>query len=87
MYEGGVESSVRVFKDDEEYKINSRKLDNRKDKIRMKGALGSTANYLGDYDESNNKYKPKDEKVVFINEQAEREKRDAKEKATVKYNY
>lgn len=34
----------------------------------MKGALGSTSNYLGDYDESYNKYKPKDEKVVYINE-------------------
>lgn len=42
-------------------------MDYNKDKVRMTRNLGSTANYLGDYDESN-KFIPKDEKVTYINE-------------------
>lgn len=36
-------------------------------KLRVHGNLGSTSNYLGDYDDSN-KFVPKEEKIAIINE-------------------
>ena len=49
--------------------------------------MGSTANYLGGVDDSNDFKVPKQEKVAFINEEEERKEKAAKEQALVKYNY
>jgi hypothetical protein len=65
----------------------SRKLDQKKGQIRVTKGLGSTANYLGDMDDGS--FAPKrEEKVAIVQDPAEEEKRrQAKDKALVKYNY
>jgi hypothetical protein len=54
--------------------------------VRVTKGLGSTSNYLGDYEED---YMPKrDEKVAFVKDPEEEEKKRAsKDKALVKYNF
>lgn len=61
-------------------------MDKNKDKpIRLTKGLGSAANYLGDA--SDTSYQNWDEKVEYIDIDAENEMKAAQEKASIKYNY
>ena len=54
--------------------------------MRFTKNLGSSANYMGDYEKSDQMV-AKEEKVQIHNFDKERKEKEEKEKAVVKYNY
>jgi hypothetical protein len=76
----------QVYAMSNDQRMWSKKMDAQKGKaVRLSKNLGSTRHYLGD--EGDQGPMVKEEKIKYINEDEERERKAAKERATVKYNH